>query len=465
MNKPGGVNRRGLLRMLGAGALSVLLGRAAGQEEVAAASDAVGRDEALQVPYVRPATLTGQTISQPRIVTLIGGQEDEHPIAVQCTIEADTTNFKIGNRGWKMSMSGPAIAQARFDYPGISPPTAAAIGYSVYLADASLIRSVQINLYQSASYGNADMWGAATAADLVDGWNFIRWPATESVRRPNWPTIHRVRIVVVTTGATDVTIGHAWLECPEKAQLLFINDGGYKTFLTTAYRDLRARAVPVTWAVDCTILGTGVGSAERISESDLAVVSKENANAVSFHGYDGGPTSGMSAEQIRVDTMSAIKWLQQRGYWKGAFWRAAYVQNRAPNASAAESLILASATPNDHYGVTVWPFQRRYDVPRIALHSLTQAGIDSMFTTLRDTHQLALVYMHAIDARGNENVTMENWNYFARELSGAMAAGWLEAVTLDNLMARSGWRFRRGFGTTVIEYPDLDGTPVEEVLP
>src|SRR4051794_19455073 len=92
-----------------------------------------------------------QAITEPRIVTLIGGQDDESPTAVSCTIAADTSNYKVAARGWQMTASGAVTAQLRLDPVATDVPAtfpvAAGVGAWVYIPDSTKITSVTLGIY------------------------------------------------------------------------------------------------------------------------------------------------------------------------------------------------------------------------------------------------------------------------------------------------------------------------------
>jgi hypothetical protein len=296
--------------------------------------------------------------------------------------------------------------------------------------------------------------------NLVNGWNLLRWGAAEGTIT-GWGNAYAVRFVVAVKSAIDITIGHIWLECPEKAQILFIEDGGYQTFLNLGYPDLKDRGIPVTWSIDPAKLGT----TDRITEADVEMLSKENENSINFHGYDGSVTSSMTPEQIRADCVQAIKWLERRGYYGGSLWRSAWVQNTASNAAAAKSLFLAYATPSNLSGITCFPFTDRWNIPRASVHASTQDTIDLYFNRLKQTHQLLVIYTHGINETGDPDTTPSQWQYFLSKIDQGIAEGWLEGVTFEQLIAANGVKFRRGMGDWITELYNKDGSSGNVRLP
>ena len=402
----------------------------------------------------------------PRIVTLIGGQEDESPTATSCTITADTVNFKLGTQGWKMTMAGAVTANLRLDPVGTDDPInvgpAQAVGLWIYITDATKITSIGHGIFSNdpPTVGNSYTWTSA----LVNGWNFLRIQASAGTLT-DWGIAYRVRVVVVTNAATDVTVGHLFVECPEKAKILFISDAAYQTFHDIGYPDLKRLGVPVTWSLDTATLGTGAGISARISEAALAVVAAENQNSVGFHGHTGAPTTAMTAAQIRSDTMQAIKWLERRGYYSGRIWRSAWVQNAATNHAAIQNLVLMYATPSSAASLSCWPVIDRWNIPRISLHGRTEADMDGWFSQLQQTRQMLVCYNHAIDDGGGTNTTNAMWDYFISKVDAGLSGGWLEGVTMEMLLARSGLKYRQTLGDTTVDLYDETGTLSARRLP
>lgn len=376
-----------------------------------------------------------------RTVHLVTGQEDESPIVTNSTLSVDTVNYKVGSRAWKATTSAAVTATLRISNDLLKHPPASAIGAWVYIEDPALLTqlTVEIRMPSGATWSR-------TATNLKQGWNLLRFPssagAVESVLVSEWGIgATWVRLIAVTTGATSFTVGHVWAECPPKAQILFIEDGGYKTFLDTGYQDLKQRSIPVTWSLDPAKLGTNPGTkAERITEADVLRVGKENQNSMNFHGYTGDPTSAMTEAEIRADVMKSLKWLEQRGFTEGHSWRSAWVQNSAQNAQASQDLLMAYATPSSSAALANFPPTDRWNIPRIALHGMSQSALDSYFNIMKATNQLMVIYTHGIHTDGTvggNDTTPAEWSYFISKIEQGIAEGWLEGVTLEMLMKRA----------------------------
>lgn len=419
------------------------------------------------------------TAIPPRL-TLMGGHDDETLVCSNCTASVDLTNFKIGDRGWLLTMAGAVTATAYIDPPGTEDPLvpgpAQALGLWVWLADVTKISSVSVQLFSDSAATTNSNFTTTTGLPagqpaLLTGWNRLRWLPADGVMANGWATIYRVRVTIVTTAATTLTVGQVWLECPPKARFLFIHDGGYPEFLngytgggytTLGYPDLKARGIPVTWAIDCGLLGDST----HITEAQVAAVAAENGNEISVHGWDGTTQSSMTAAQLRAGTMKTLKWMSKRGY-DGRIWRAAWLGNVATQAPACSPLLLMAAM----YGadnverIGAWPPKSRYNLIRFQLHTRDTATVDSWFTALQATHGLLIGYTHRVDPAGSPNATPAEWLYLLSKLDAAIAAGWLECVTLTQLLAESGTKIRRTLGDSLVEYYDLDGTRLTLRLP
>lgn len=412
----------------------------------------------------------------PRYTSLIAGQDDESPSSSNCTVTADTVNYKVGARAWKMTMSGAVTATMYLDPPGTDDPLVldpvAAIGAWVYITDATKVTSLQVDI--ASDSGVTVKWNRSAAnigVTLVNGWNFLRWPASQGTLT-GWGTMYRVTIVVITNAATDITVGHVWAECPPKAQIMFIADVGYRTMLTSGYPDLVNRGIPVTWAIDPLRLGTGVGTAaEVITEAEVLELAEENNNAIGMHAWgDGTLTSTMTAAELRAETMKMIKWMERRGLYTGRVWRAGFLQDAATNHAAIQGLVWAYATPSSASGVICWPPHpgtsgngHRWNIPRTSLQGRTESAIDALFTQLEQTHGFWVCYTHGIHADGGNDMTPAEWEYFLGKLDDS--SDWLEGVTFVQLLARNGIRFPRGLGDTVMEYRDAVGVEQYTRLP
>lgn len=421
--------------------------------------------DALLVPkdYRLPlnAAITANRGALPRIVSLVSGTEDEAAVANSATLAVDTVNYKVGRQGRKMTMAGAVTG--RMTVTPVSPatsgllsvPPAQAVSLWIFLEDVTKITSVNVTIFQDS--GNTVSWSRtntdAPVQALVTGWNLLRWAASEGTTT-SWGTLNRIDIKVITNAATTATVGHLYLECPEKARMLFILDRGYKTFVTRGgLARFRASNIPITWALDPTLLGTSVGTVnEVVTEAEIAQYAADG-DSVSFHSWDGSATAAFTAAECRTDTARAVKWLQARGY-KGRMWRAAWTQNSAANASAINDMVVAQATGSVGTGLAIWPPRDRWNIPRWSVHGRTTGDIDTRFDLWQKTNSLMVVYTHGIDENGAFDITPTLFDYFMTKVEAGIAAGWLQPVTFEQMWLQSGFQWGDVAGGTTSQVYD-----------
>ncbi len=378
--------------------------------------------------------------SSPAIVTVIGGGPDEHPVATNCVITADTTNFKLNGRGWKCTTNGDTIAspaRLRLSPPGPARPfvlgPASAIGAWFYVPEPAKVYQVSVQIYPDAACSSTARWSRGSTS-FTAGWNYLRWHSTFGTITADWGSIYQIDVLIQTREATSVTVGQVWGEVWPKAQLLFVADGCYQSFVDNIYPDLRVRRIPVTWATNPGLMGTN----GRTTWDVLATLGRENGNEVSFHSWMSTPTSTMTADQIRADTLSCLRALTGHGFPIAGMWRAAWPQNNAPCAYAVRDLLPAYATPVGNAGVACWPPLDRWNIYRLGLHGRTDAEYDSTFLAMQRTHGVLVGYTHGCSPLGGNDMTPAEWQYLRGKIDEGMAGGWLEATTYSGLVARGG---------------------------
>jgi len=421
---------------------------------------------AAEVAEVDAAVAQLSRVSAPSVVSLVAGQADETPTVTNCTLSAETTIKRVGSQSHKLTAAGAVTLTATYTLqPGpVTLSGLSGVGFLVYIADATKVTDLSVELYNaSTSHAykfNSNYTGAGTHANvIVTGWNLLRWPPSRAITVGSpaaWGTFTYARVIAVTNAATAIYVQQVTAEIRPKASLLFISDGGYSDFDTTGYPDLLERGIPVTFAIDCDLIGN-VG---HLTEPRLAELAAENGNSVSFHGWDGSVTANMTAAQATRDTVDSIKWLAARGY-TGRLWRAAWMQNDADQSAATDDLVLF----NPHNGadnverVHNWPPSQRYNLVRIALHGVSEANMDAWFTQLQTNHGFFVCYTHKVSDSGASNITPTEWAYFLSKLDEGLDGGWLEGVTMESLLAASGVKVQQGVtGGLVIDYPEPDGT-------
>lgn len=439
-----------------------------------------------QAPALNPLA-TVRRGAAPRVVSLLTGSNDEQArmALTNCTLSVDTVNTRYGNRAWKLTSNGAAGNQVmRATLTNLHPsgtgplvvPPWQGVVLEVYIPDPSKFINLTVNIFGSADLSAAKKWAwnanTAPLTTLTAGRNFIRVPASFTDTLPTG-TVHQVDVqAVFAAGAvgvagTELTIMGLYLETPPKARFILVEDRGYKTFYQGIYPDMKARNWPVTVAVDCTMYGSQAGTeSEAMSLAQMKTLAAENGNSISFHGWDGAPTATMTADQLRADTVKAIKHLQlEFPDSLGRFWRAAYVQNDAPQwAEMRPYLLAASAATTDNLGPTLWPPNDWHRIRRISLdNNKLDSNIDDWFTQAQATHLTYHIFVHGMGT-SQYDVSPAKWARFRDQLDAAIAAGWAEVGTFEQFYLESGGTFRTSGGATVAEYTDAQGARVTKTL-
>lgn len=174
-------------------------------------------------------------------------------------------------------------------------------------------------------------------------------------------------------------------------------------------------------------------------------------DSISFHGWDGNPTSAMTAAQYRADTAKAVKWLQSRRY-AGRMWRAAVVNNLAAAGNAIRDLVLAQASYTSNGSSTPWPPLNRYDIPRYGFYNATAANTNAVFALMQLTHQSLVVFNHGIHTDGGNDATPALFDNFMDRAEEGIAAGWLEFTTFEELWLESGGQWGDVSGATTAQF-------------
>ena len=426
-----------------------------------------------------------------RTLTLIGGQADETPATGGSgtpSVAADLTNFKLGAQGWALTMGGAGTGQFFVNPAAAITPARpiSAVGMWVYIPSITNLTQVTINIINGTNVWQSTLNNASVPV-MANGWNYIRSAASSSTLA-GLSGFDTVRMLVVSTGATTVTIGHLWLEMRPKASLIFVCDGSYGSafvnsqpitaagYSTSAsgyggYADLKARGLPVVLAPDTGQMGASTAPTDRATWANLAdVMADGNGNEMNYHGSTGNATSAMTAAQYQAECMAAIKGLQAQGY-AAPLIKAAITQNSAAHPEGAAGLHLGSRSYSNANGTGAicWPPADITNIPCYGInYVITNANLDTLFTALLATNEVTFCYIHGIDpaAASNNDFTLPaTWAYFLSKIDTAIAAGQLEGVTLNQLLARDGVKVRRTAGDQQVEYFDATGTRQQKRLP
>ncbi|MFJ4230104.1 hypothetical protein ACIPYV_21265, partial [Paenarthrobacter nicotinovorans] len=385
--------------------------------------------------------------------------------------------------GWTLTAAGGAatlMASLPLGTPmNIGP--AQSICVDIDIPDVSKINVLTVYLWHDSGLTTALRWGYASNANnmpvtLVNGRNTIRipWAAffsggiTRTGIKTNWGKPYRLAVAFSRTPAANIdagstaTIRRVWAEVHRAGKMLIIGDRGYKSWVDGGYPALKALKVPVTWAPDLDLFGSGVGGIfEAVTEARMHELAKENGNSISFHGKTGGPTSGMTAAELAAETAYCRDWLRHYGY-QGRIWRAAYVQNQA--GAAADPLVtdqlLASRTHTGHQRDEIWPPIDQYDlycnsIENTSTAAANQTMIDDWFDIMKATNSLMIRFFHRIDETDQFSTRKANWDYFVSKVSAAISEGWLEGVTFEDLFYGTGGNFEQRNGTAISRWTAL----------
>lgn len=319
-----------------------------------------------------------------------------------------------------------ANVDARFDITEVSAVGICNVKLVIYIEDVTEITSLYIELIPT-SYSRT-----VNVASLTNGWNiltFNTWAGTLTT----WSTITRVRVYIGRESTSkNVFIGKVIFNTPPKANLIFVSDGAYKSFYTNGYPDLKEIGVPTTWAL----------APNKIISEDSAYISAENLETLaedglsefSFHSWNSEAETSKSEYEILSMGAKCIRYLQKNGLLPTYPWRAATTQNNSPNVGILKKLVFGIATGTGNYSVTEFPFPNPYNVPRLALHSLTQDQITANLLLMYKTHCTAVIYTHKIQDDSSSDTSTANWEFFVNAIDDAIDGGYLNPTTFNSLM-------------------------------
>ena len=401
------------------------------------------------------------------IVPMISAQRDlETYVASNCTLSDDTTNFIVGDRGTKMSMSGAVGASMRRDFSGgFRFGRAQCIGLSIYIEDVTKVTAVSVTLFLDAT--GTKSWARSKNTGLKTGWNYIRLSAVDGVSAADadlWGTCYRCYAAVTTNAATTVTVGQVYAEVRPKATMVFIWDGPYEQAIREHWPELAAKGYPTVMASAPNTLGgingqTGLKMKATV-EQCMAVMNSGNGDEWSYHSWEGTQTSLMTAAEIRVDTRNCVQYLLQKQVGFGAFYRAAWTQNQAPNSAAAEMFMICAATPVSDANPHPWPPlpEKLLNIGRYAIFQQTPEQHRDMIKRITATGCSLWAYTHAQEYNNINNHTPKEWASWWAAVDDAVAAGLLEVVNVETLFRRSGGTIKRTAGSITLEWPQPDGS-------
>ena len=352
--------------------------------------------------------------------------------------------FGKNRHGWKNegAIAGTTEIKSEFATPkekiGVG-----AISMFIYIEDVSKINSISLNIGTDVTGHNWIRNASNQNEPLKNGMNVLRWRADAGAIN-EWRYFRRVRVVVVTNAVTSWTIASIFGEVSQKAQLLFVEDGGYIEFLELGYPALKVRNIPTTWALNPGRLG----EVRIISEADVDTLALDHMSSFSFHSWASEVHSTMTSIEVADNAIKCMRWLQKKGIQPKYMFRAAITQNNCPEHAVLQDMIEAYSSPTGAAAYNVFPFINPYGVPRITLHGKTQSEMDDMFAIMKKTHNLMIGYTHGISDNPVPDMSLAEWDYFLLKIDEGIAEGWLEGVTYDVLRIRH----ERQFGGAGFNY-------------
>lgn len=298
------------------------------------------------------------------------------------------------------------------------------IKVTVYVPDVTLVSSMTVALLGTS-------WSRSTSA-LTNGLNEIEFFAHAGTIT-TWDTITGIRVYMSGTAG----LSFCFIDCefwrPEKAIMILVEDGGYKTYLDVAYPQLKALGVPTTWALNPGRLGDNTDPNRfMISQEDIDALADDPFSEFSFHSWAAEVGAELSGAELATYAQKCINYLRKHGLAPEHLWRAAHTQNNAPNYAGEIGLVEALATGTQATAYIAWPFPDPWNVPRILIHGRADSWYDTFFDTLKKTHCCAVIYTHGIDD-ASASMTSVQLEYFLGKLETAMEEGWLNPTTYNRL--------------------------------
>ena len=328
------------------------------------------------------------------------------------------------DKAYHVTRNDTNFIDVRFYASGsVSATGVSAIRVKIYVDDPTTITGGYIEIL-----GTSCTQSFTQQLPFKTGWNTVT-VFTMYGTLTTWASITGIRVVISGTADRDVFISTIELLRRPKASIIFVDDSGYKTFYENGYGGLKSLSVPTTWALDPLM----IGDTTRITQEQIELLAIDGMSEFSFHGYSGAPTSSMTADEILSDTVGAMRWLSKYGLLPEYFWRAAFVQNSDTNYDGALKVCPVLATHTATSSPVTYPFPDATNIPRVALHSLSESTMDDIFGVMQKTHCVYVIYTHGIGT-GTYDTSAENWAYFLSALSDAITAGYCEGTTYNRLV-------------------------------
>lgn len=305
----------------------------------------------------------------------------------------------------------------------------------VYIEDITKVSKIELGVIKTGG----GTWSVSTS-DIKEGWNRLRFYVNEG-NIATWDKADTFRVIIYPVNSADTKVVIADLKAlkPKKAKIIMVNDHGYKGFKNIAFPKLKNIGVPTTFAINPGRLGTPVSGASSIlSQEEIEELAISPFAEFSYHTWNPleKATKDMSAIELKEESAKCIYYLKKNGLKPDYLWRAAFVQNLAPNHNAIDNMVEAYASWSEGNSFEAYPFKDSRNIKRITTHGRSTTDIDSYFDTLKKTRCVAIFYTHDISDNGGIHMTNDELNYFASKIEQGINEGWLEGTTYSELRTR-----------------------------
>ena len=344
--------------------------------------------------------------------------------------------YKHNKKSFSIQTLGNAVPEMR-----ITPPSPLdLIGIQefdlvVYIEDITKVSKIELGVIKTGG----GTW-SVSKSDIKEGWNRLRFYVNEG-NITTWDKADTFRVIIYPVNSSDTKVVVADLKAlkPNKAKIIMVNDHGYKGFKDIAFPKLKNIGVPTTFAINPGRLGTPVSGASSIlSQEEIEELAISPFAEFSYHTWNPleKATKDMSAIELKEESAKCIHYLKKNGLKPDYLWRAAFVQNLAPNHNAINNMVEAYASWNGGNSFEAYPFKDSRNIKRITIHGRTTDNIDSYFDTLKKTRCVAIFYTHDISDNGGIHMTNDELNYFVSKIEQGINEGWLEGTTYSELRTR-----------------------------
>ncbi len=351
-------------------------------------------------------------------------------------IDSFEKTYKHNKKSFSIQTLGNTVPEMR-----ITPPTPLnLIGIQefdlvVYIEDITKVSKIEFGAIKTGG----GTWSVSTS-EIKEGWNRLRFYVNEG-DITTWDKADILRVIIYTVNSADTKVVIADLKAlkPNKAKIIMVNDHGYKGFKDIAFPKLKNIGVPTTFAINPGRLGTPVSGASSIlSQEEIEELASSPFAEFSYHTWNPleKATKDMSEIELKEESAKCIYYLKKNGLKPDYLWRAAFVQNLAPNHNAIDNMVEAYASWNEGNSFEAYPFKNSRNIKRITIHGRTTDNIDSYFDTLKKTRCVAIFYTHDISDNGGIHMTNDELNYFVSKIEQGINEGWLEGTTYSELRTR-----------------------------